>query len=118
MDSTDKIVVSLPKNKNGLRPPFVWNFPIERIEEIREKLLKDKEKIEEVHRNKNKRLTKKNQKPKLEITFKEEQKKNEIRKLNAYPFYHDKRIEKFIDLFDELFINCMKYAKSKGNTWE
>ena len=118
LDSTDKIVVSLPKNKNGLRPPFVWNFPIERIEEIREKLLKDKEKIEEVHRNKNKRLTKKNQKPKLEITFKEEQKKNEIRKLNAYPFYHDKRIEKFIDLFDELFINCMKYAKSKGNTWE
>ena len=34
MDSTDRIIVSLPKNKNGLRPPFVWNFPIERIEEI------------------------------------------------------------------------------------
>ena len=118
LDSTDKIVLSLPKNKNGLRPPFVWNFPIERIEEIRTKLIKDKEKIEEVHRNKNARIAKKQQKPKLDIVFKEEQKKNEIRKLNAYPYYHDGRIERFIDLFNELFLNCMKYAKTKGNTWE
>ena len=118
MDSTDRIILSLPKNKNGLRPPFVWNFPIERIEEIRTKLQKEKERIEEVHRNKNTRITKKQTKPKLDIVFKEEQKKNEIRKLNAYPYYHDGRIEKFIDLFNELFVNCMKYAKSKGNTWE
>ena len=118
MDSTDRIIVSLPKNKNGLRPPFVWNFPIERIEEIRTKLQKEKEKIEEVHRNKNKRITKKQNKPQLEIVFKEEQKKNEVRKVNAYPYYHDGRIEKFIDLFNELFMNCMKYSKSKGNTWE
>ena len=118
MDSTDRIILSLPKNKNGLRPPFVWNFPIERIEEIRHKLQKEKEKIEEVHRNKNTRMTKKMTKPKLDIVFKEEQKKNEIRKVNAYPYYHDGRIEKFIDLFNELYLNCMKYAKSKGNTWE
>ena len=118
MDSTDRIITSLPKNKNGLRPPFVWNFPIERIEEIRTKLQKEKEKIEEVHRNKNARLTKKHNKPQLDIVFKEEQKKNEIRKVNPYPYYHDGRIEKFIDLFNELFINSMKYAKSKGNTWE
>ena len=82
MDSTDRIILSLPKNKNGLRPPFVWNFPIERIEEIRTKLQKEKERIEEVHRNKNTRITKKQTKPKLDIVFKEEQKKNEIRKLN------------------------------------
>ena len=118
MDSTDRILLSLPKNKNGLRPPFVWNFPIERIEQIRTKLIKDKEKIEEVHRNKNTRLTKKQQKPQLDIIFKEENKKNEIRKVNAYPYYHDGRIEKFMDLFNELYANCMKYAKSKGNTWE
>ena len=118
MDSTDRIILSLPKNKNGLRPPFVWNFPIERIEEIRTKLQKEKEKIEEVHRNKNARMTKKHNKPQLEIVFKEETKKNEIRKVNPYPYYHDGRIEKFIDLFNELFENCMKYAKSKGNTWE
>ena len=118
MDSTDRIILSLPKNKNGLRPPFVWNFPIERIEEIRTKLQKEKEKIEEVHRNKNARITKKHNKPQLEIVFKEETKKNEIRKVNPYPYYHDGRIEKFIDLFNELFENCMKYAKSKGNTWE
>jgi hypothetical protein len=118
MDSTDRYISSLPKNKNGLRPPFVWNFPIERIEEIREKLQKNKDKIEEVHRSKHKRMTKKQQKPKLDIVFKEESKKNEIRKVNAFPYYHDGRIERFIDLFNELFINCMKYAKSKGNTWE
>ena len=118
MDSSDRMIASLPVNKNGLRPPFVWNFPIERIEEIREKTRKDKEKIEEVHRNKNKRMTKKQPKPKLDIVFKEEVKKNEIRKINAYNYYHDGRIEKFIDLFDELYNNCMKYAKTKGNTWE
>ena len=63
-------------------------------------------------------MTKKHQKPQLDIVFKEEHKKNEIRKVNAYPYYHDGRIEKFMDLFNELFANCMKYSKSKGNTWE
>ena len=118
LDSSDRLIASLPTNKNGLRPPFVWNFPIERIEEIREKTKKEKELIEEVHKNKNKRLTKKQPKPKLDIAFKEETKKNDIRKVNAYTYYHDGRIEKFMDLFNELFVNCMKYAKSKGNTWE
>ena len=118
LDSSDRIIASLPTNKNGLRPPFVWNFPIERIEEIREKTRKEKELIEEVHKNTNKRETKKQQKPKLDIVFKEEVKKNEIRKVNAYNYYTDGRIERFMKLFDELFENCMKYAKSKGNTWE
>ena len=63
-------------------------------------------------------MSKRNQKPALDIVFKDEQKKNEIRKLNAYPFYHDGRIESFIDLFNELYNNCMKYSKSKGNIWE
>ena len=120
MDSSDRMIASLPINKNGLRPPFVWNFPIERIEEIREKAKRDKEKIEEVHRSRNKRMTTKKQpqKPKLDIVFKEENKKNEIRKVNAYNYYHDGRIEKFINLFNEIYDNCMKYAKTKGNTWE
>ena len=65
LDSSDRIIASLPTNKNGLRPPFVWNFPIERIEEIREKTKREKERIEEVHKNKSKRLTKKQPKPKL-----------------------------------------------------
>ncbi len=119
LDSSDRIIASLPTNKNGLRPPFVWNFPIERIEEIREKTKKEKEKIEQVHRDRNKRMaTKKQPKPKLDIVFKEETKKNEIRKVNAYNYYTDGRIERFMNLFDEIFDNCMKYAKSKGNTWE
>jgi hypothetical protein len=118
LDSSDRIIASLPTNKNGLRPPFVWNFPIERIEEIREKTKREKERIEEVHKNKSKRLTKKQPKPKLDIVFKEETKKNEIRKVNAYNYYHDGRIIKFMNLFDEIYNNCMKYAKTKGNTWE
>ena len=118
LDSSDRIIASLPTNKNGLRPPFVWNFPIERIEEIREKTKREKERIEEVHKNKSKRLTKKQPKPKLDIVFKEETKKNEIRNVNAYNYYHDGRIIKFINLFDEIYNNCMKYAKTKGNTWE
>ena len=120
MDSSDRMIASLPINKNGLRPPFVWNFPIERIEEIREKAKRDKEKIEEVHRSRNKRMTTKKQpqKPKLDIVFKEENKKNEVRKVNPYNYYHDGRIEKFINLFNEIYDNCMKYAKTKGNTWE
>ena len=119
LDSSDRIIASLPTNKNGLRPPFVWNFPIERIEEIREKTKKEKEKMEQVHRDRNKRMaTKKQPKPKLDIVFKEETKKNEIRKVNAYNYYTDGRIERFMNLFDEIFDNCMKYAKSKGNTWE
>ena len=119
LDSSDRIIASLPTNKNGLRPPFVWNFPIERIEEIREKTKKEKEKIEQVNRDRNKRMaTKKQPKPKLDIVFKEETKKNEIRKVNAYNYYTDGRIERFMNLFDEIFDNCMKYAKSKGNTWE
>jgi len=118
LDSSDRIIASLPTNKNGLRPPFVWNFPIERIEEIREKTKREKERIEEVHKNKSKRLTKKQPKPKLDIVFKEETKKNEIRNVNAYNYYHDGRIIKFMNLFDEIYNNCMKYAKTKGNTWE
>jgi hypothetical protein len=118
LDSSDRIIASLPTNKNGLRPPFVWNFPIERIEEIREKTKREKERIEEVHKNKSKRLAKKQPKPKLDIVFKEETKKNEIRKVNAYNYYHDGRIIKFMNLFDEIYNNCMKYAKTKGNTWE
>ena len=118
LDSSDRLIASLPINKNGLRPPFVWNFPIERIEEIREKTKREKEKVEEVHRQRNKRQTKKQQKPKLDIVFKEEVKKNEIRKVNAYNYYNDGRIINFMNLFEEIYNNCMIYAKSKGNTWE
>ena len=118
LDSTDKYLLTLPKNKNGLRPPFVWNFPIQRIEEIREKLQTNKEKIENLHRSKNKRVTKKQQKPKLDIAFKEESKKNEIRKVNPFPYYHDGRIERFYNLFNELYTNSMKYSRANGNNWE
>ena len=118
LDSTDKYLLTLPKNKNGLRPPFVWNFPIQRIEEIREKLQSNKEKIENLNRSKHKRATKKQQKPKLDIVFKEETKKNEIRKVNPFPYYHDGRMERFYNLFNELYANSMRYSRANGNNWE
>ena len=63
-------------------------------------------------------MTKKNTKPKLEINFKEETKKNEIRKVNPFPYYHDGRLEKFMDLFNELYRNFLIYCRSKGDPWE
>ena len=85
---------------------------------IREKLQTNKEKIENLHRSKHKRVTKKQQKPKLDIAFKEESKKNEIRKVNPFPYYHDGRIERFYNLFNELYSNSMKYSRANGNNWE
>ena len=43
---------------------------------------------------------------------------NEIRKANPFESYHDKRVEKFIDIFNELYKNFINYSKSKGNIWE
>ena len=44
--------------------------------------------------------------------------KSEIRKANPFESYHDKRVEKFINIFNELYKNFITYSKSKGNIWE
>lgn len=52
MDSTDEILSNLPKNSKGLRPPLVWNFPVERIEEIRKELQDKKDLILNLYNSK------------------------------------------------------------------
>ena len=91
----------LPKNIDNLRPPQVWNYPIERIEKLKNDLKKKKE-----------------DKEGGEIDLIRHEKKNTIRKVNPYICYHDKRLERFMVLFNELFENSMKYSYGKGNIWE
>ena len=44
--------------------------------------------------------------------------KTEIRKANPFASYHDQRVEKFMDLFHELFKHAIDFCKKKGNIWE
>jgi hypothetical protein len=44
----------------------------------------------------------------LFIKEKKEVPKNEIRKANPFECYHDKRVERFLELFNELYINIVK----------
>ena len=90
----------LPKNIENLRPPHVWNYPVERIEKLKNDMKKKKE-----------------DKDNNEIDLIRHEKKNTIRKVNPYICYHDKRLEKFMILFNELFENSMKYSYAKGNIW-
>ena len=91
----------MPKNIENLRPPQVWNYPVERIEKLKNDMKKKKE-----------------DKDNNEIDLIRHEKKNTIRKVNPYICYHDKRLEKFMILFNELFENSMKYSYAKGNIWE
>ena len=66
--------ITLGKKTEALRPPVVWNYPIERIDTT----------------------------PHQVTLIKKEIQKNEIRKTNPFSCYHDQRIEKFLELFNEL----------------
>ena len=74
-----------------LKPPFVWNFPVWRI-----KLIKKQRNLTSVNNN--------------EINTKIPDFKR---------LYVDGRIEKFLELFEIMFENNMKYCKEKlNNNWE
>jgi len=94
IDSGDEITNILPKNIENLRPPNVWNYPIDKVEKAKE-MEKKKKNDEE---------------PK--------EKKNEIRHVNPFLCYHDGRIEKFMEIFNEIYKNAIKYSKEKGNNFE
>ena len=68
----------------------MWNFPIERIETA----------------------------PNQVSVLKREMLKTEIRKANPFLSYHDHMVEKFLELFHELFKNAIDFCKKKGNIWE
>ena len=62
------------KKTEALRPPVVWNYPIERIDTT----------------------------PHQVTLIKKEIQKNEIRKTNPFACYHDQRIEKFLELCNKM----------------
>ena len=82
---------NFPKKFDGLRPPIVWNFPVNKVIKLKNEML---------------------------IKEKKEVPKSEIRKANPFESYHDKRVETFINIFNELYKNFITYSKSKGNIWE
>ena len=88
---SENALANFPKKLDGLRPPIVWNFPIDRVIQMKNELF---------------------------IKEKKELPKNEIRKANPFECYHDKRVERFLELFNELYINIVNYSKNKGNLWE
>ena len=78
-------------NLQKLKPPFVWNFPLFKIKNLQK------------HRN----LT-------TVIGNEISTKMPDFDKL-----YVDGRIQKFLDLFETMFNNCMEYCKEKlNNNWE
>ncbi len=81
----------LPKKLDVLRPPLVWNFPIERVIDMKNALL----------------LKEKNETAKIEI-----------RKVALNICYKDHRVERFMELFNLLYKDAIDYSKKKGNSWE
>jgi hypothetical protein len=89
-DSFEKLQKKLPTKLDGLRPPAIWNYPIERIQEM-------------------KNLKKENE---IDIA------KTEIRDVDPRPYYYDKRVYKFMELFEELYLSSVKYCNSeRSNIW-
>ena len=89
IDDEDNNNVLRSVNIHKLKPPFVWNFPVWRVKDLKQQ------------RN----LTSVN-----EINTKIP----EFEKL-----YVDGRIERFLELFEVMFENNMKYCKEKmNNNWE
>ena len=86
----NEFFLTLGKKTETLRPPSVWNFPIERIETNSTQV----------------------------SILKKEMLKTEIRKANPFASYHDQRVEKFMELFHELFNHAIDFCKKKGNIWE
>ena len=81
----------LPKKLDVLRPPLVWNFPIERVIDMKNALLlKEKNETAEI----------------------------EIRKVAPNICYKDHRVERFMELFNLLYKDAIDYSKKKGNSWE
>ena len=104
---SNKTEENVEKNKllnaklDQLRPPFVWNFPVKKIEQMKKE---DEEK----------KLNKKKINENISsIQF------NQIRKVDPKVSYHDGRVEKFLELFDNVFKNMIQYSKKERNdNWD
>ena len=102
-----KTIESAEKNKvlnaklDQLRPPLVWNFPVKKIEEMKKE-------------NEKKKLNKKKDNNNIStVSF------NEIRKVDPKISYHDGRVDKFLDLFEDIFKKMIDYCKNERNdNWD
>ena len=82
----------VPNKLDGLRPPFVWNFPLERVIDMK--------------------------KAKFARENEGEVWKTEIRNVDPTNYYHDHRVEKFNALLNQIFKNMMEYCKTeKADIW-
>lgn len=87
----DEFLRKIPSKFDGLRPPFVWNFPVNHLRN-----LKNQELLKEGH----------------------EPLKTEIRNVDPRKCYKDKRVEKFTEKFNLIFHTAMEYSlQHKGNQW-
>ncbi len=77
--------IYIPNNLELLRPPNVWNFPINKLKEIRNKKILAEDGVV----------------------------KEEIREVDPTINYHDGRIEKFFKLFDVIYNNMRNYCTTK-----
>ena len=83
--------ITLPENLDTLRPPNVWNYPIQKVRELKnEKNLNDK--------------MKKN--------------KEEIRNVDPLPFYFDQRVNKFMDDFHTICDKTFSNWKELGHIYD
>ena len=104
---SNKTEESVEKNQllnaklDQLRPPFVWNFPVKKIEQIKKE-------------NEEKKLNKKKINENIaSIQF------NQIRKVDPKVNYHDGRVEKFLELFNNIFQKMIEYCKKERNdNWD
>ena len=89
--SEEEMTSPIPKKLDVLRPPLVWNFPIERVIAMKNAAL----------------LKEKNETAKVEI-----------RKVSPNICYKEHRVERFMELFNVLYTDAIDYSKKKGNSWE
>lgn len=72
---------------DNLRPPHVWNFPVLKMQELRNlKLIREGEDI-----------------------------KHEIRSVNPCKFYRDKRVDKFLEKFNMIYSKASAYSYEHKN---
>lgn len=104
-ESEDEIILNKRANLKYdlLRPPFVWNFP---VDEFKAKITKD---LKEKEKNKEKEKQFEIKKEEEDIPF------TEIRKVNPKDFYKDGRVVKFMDLLDKITISLINYSSKEKN---
>jgi hypothetical protein len=104
-ESEDDVILNKRANLKYdlLRPPHVWNFPVDEFKAKIAKDLKEKEK----NKDKDKQFEVKRDEEEVPLT--------EIRKVDPRDFYKDGRVVKFLDLLNKITINLIGYSSKEKN---